>query len=866
MIPKKLERYEIIEWLGGGRFGDVYLVRDKLLDKKFALKMGRGKGDVDGYLKEAKIISGLEHPNIIRFYTADMIEGRIFIVTEFIKGKSLREVIEKEAPMDIKTALSIGKDILKGLSYAHKRGIIHRDLKPENIMITKDNTVKIVDFGISRIGEDITASIAGTPPYMPKEAWKGKYDVRSDEWSAALIIYEMLTGVNPFFSENLEEVRKKIFKGKIRPLKTVASRINIEVEETLEKALSPDMEDRFPTVDDFLRTLREESHSTILTMKMKKRSSIKGLPYPLTEEEREALIHKENVLLLGGPGTGKTYTLMAKVIDLINKGTPPESVVVTTFTLRNWHELKKRIEKELGTTTRDIILGNFHNLCLRILRRDIGILGFPEDFTVVPSSTQAIIMKSISKNYGVNHRYAMRRIQEYKARGLKAKEFIERKMENTIIEIWDQYQKRLKKENRLDYDDVLIFTRDILKGNPGLKNFYANKFKHLIIDEYQDLNPIQVEIIRLLFSGKNHVFATGDDDQMIYGWRGANPKTVKFFAKYFPPSIILKLTRSFRLPASISNAAANLIKYNRDREEKVIFPRNMKGEGIIVKQFTRRNSEASFLIKEITKLVKEGYNFSEIAVMFRVNRYSRLIAESLLNADIPYSSLGGGFYERKEIAGLIRLMEFLITKRQSKLLSAINFPETIVKKTKKAKSIGLKDYIEGKKDKRVEEKYKKLLSLSEMIKGMGPATTVRSIVKSLGLIEYYSSKESGIERIENINEFIQSSEDFEEKFPGKNLNAYITYVKDIKRAGLSGQEGVNLLTVHSAKGLEFPVVFILGLEEGLFPLLRSMTTRKEMEEERRLMYVAMTRTVRKLYLTYSSPAKPSRFLSEIFGQ
>ncbi len=866
MIPKKLERYKIIEWLGGGRFGDVYLVQDKLLEKKFALKIGRGKGDVDGYLKEAKIISGLEHPNIIRFYTADMIEGRIFIVTEFIEGKSLREIIEKEAPLDIKTALSIGKDILKGLSYAHKRGIIHRDLKPENIMLTKDNTVKIVDFGISRIGEDITASIAGTPPYMPKEAWKGKYDVRSDEWSAALIIYEMLTGVNPFFSENLEDVRKKIFKGKIRPLKTVASRISIEIEEALKKALSPDMDDRFPSVNDFLRTLREETHSNISTMKMKKRPSIKGLPYPLTEEEREALIHEENVLLLGGPGTGKTYTLTAKVIDLINRGISPESVVLTTFTLRNWHELEKRLEKELGTLTRDIILGNFHNLCMRILRRDIGILGFPEDFTVIPSSTQAIIMKSISKNYGVNHRYAMRKIQEYKARGLKAKEFIERKMENTIVEIWDQYQSRLKKENHLDYDDVLIFTRDILKRNPGLKNFYTNKFKYLVIDEYQDLNPVQVEIVRLLFSGENQVFATGDDDQMIYGWRGANLRTIKFFEKYFPPAIILKLTRSFRLPVSISNAAANLIKYNRNREEKIIFPKKVAGEGVIVKQFARKNSEASFLVKEITKLVKEGYNFSEIAVMFRVNRYSRLIVESLLNAGIPHSSLGGGFYERKEIAGLITLMEFIITKKQSKLLSAINFPETLVKKRKKTKSKDIKNYIEGKKDEAAKEQYKKLLSLSEMIKGMGTATAVRSVVKSLGLIEYYSSKENGIERIENIDEFIQSAEDFEEKFPGKNLNAFITYVKDIKRAGLSGQEGVNLLTVHSAKGLEFPVVFILGLEEGIFPLLRAMITREEMEEERRLMYVAMTRAIRKLYLTYSTPAKPSRFLSEIFGQ
>ena len=240
MIPKSLKRYKVIEWIGGGRFGDVYLVEDTLIKKKFAMKVGRGGGNINAFLDEAKILASLDHPNIVRFYTADIIKNRIIIITEFIKGESLRDIIEKRAPISKDEALFITADILKALSYAHKYGVIHRDLKPENIIISDKGEVKVVDFGIARIGEgDMTLSIAGTPPYMPKEAWKGKADERSDIWAVGVILYEMLTGVNPFNGDNIESVRKNIFSGKVASVKELNPDISTEVDKIVKKALEP---------------------------------------------------------------------------------------------------------------------------------------------------------------------------------------------------------------------------------------------------------------------------------------------------------------------------------------------------------------------------------------------------------------------------------------------------------------------------------------------------------------------------------------------------------------------------------------------------------------------------------------------------
>ncbi len=864
MLPNITKRYEILEWLGGGRFGDVYLVRDKLIDRKFALKVGRGGGNTEAFLEEARIISHLEHKNIIRFFTADIIDGRIVIVTEYIEGRTLREIIDRDAPLDPETALDYGKQLLSALTYAHKRGVIHRDLKPENIMVLDDGNIKVVDFGIARIGEgDLTVSIAGTPPYMAREVWKGKASELSDQWSAGLILYEMLTGKNPFFGETLEDVRKKIFKGKIPHINTYGISLPSRIGEAIMRALSPDPDKRYPDVGVFLSELTiKDSVSPPVYIKKKE---LRGLPYPLTEEQREAIEADANVLVLGGPGTGKTYTLMAKVVHLLKKGVRPENMIVTTFTLRNWSELEKRIGRELGHRVREIILGNFHHVCMIFLKRDIGLLGFGEDFRVIPPNIQAIYMKKACEGTGVDYRYATNRISSYKAKGIDVRMAETIGVSEKVLRVWKKYQEILKNENSLDYDDVILYTMKLFQDEAVTRE-YRNRFSHILVDEFQDLSPAQISILRQMCGDNNRIFATGDDDQMIYGWRGANLNNIRKFGDGFPPAKVFRLTRSFRLPSSIQRAASNLIRFNLEREEKVVIPRDFNDKSsIIIKQFSKQSGEASFVASEIKKLVKAGYNYSDIAVIYRVNYLSRGLSEAFKKSGIPHSFVGGGFYERKEITGLISVLEYIAYGGKTRLFKALLYPEGGKASRKKT------DIDQILKNKEMKKKYQIL----ENIRGASPGitTTIRSVIDFFNVVQYYTDREGGLESLENINEFLKAGEEFEERFPEKSLKKFLEYIQEVSRAGVSGQEGVNLMTVHSAKGLEFPVVFIYALRDGVFPLLRSLSTREELEEERRLMYVAMTRATERLYLTcsvsknrLSGSDKPSRFLSEIFGQ
>ena len=380
MITQKLGKFKIIGYLGGGRFGDVYLAHDTLLDSKVALKIARSHiNDFSLFLNEVKILFSLEHPNILRYFSAESIEGKLVLVTEYIEGHTLRDFIEKNCPTNHETANKIMLSIADAVDYANSKDLIHRDLKPENIMLDPNGNIKIMDFGLAKFVEkDLTQSMGGTPTYMSPESWNGKITTSTDQWSLAVIGLEMLNGSNPFFANNLEDIREKIMKP-LNASDCFLFSAPKAVTESFLKALSPDPELRFATCKDFVKRAFKYWYDR---KRVAKKSKIKGHPSilpniknptiqnrkkrRLTKEQTQAIsCQKKRVLILGGPGTGKTQTLIEKAYTLVYwRKVDPVKIFITTFTVKGWQDLEERLQKALKTKARDICIGNFHRLCL----------------------------------------------------------------------------------------------------------------------------------------------------------------------------------------------------------------------------------------------------------------------------------------------------------------------------------------------------------------------------------------------------------------------------------------------------------------------------------------------------------------------
>ncbi len=840
--------------------------------------MGRGKGSIEPFLEEARILASLEHPNIIRFYTVELYEGRLLIVTEYVEGESLREVISRDAPLPPERALNIILQAVKGLSYAHSFGVIHRDIKPENILITRKGKVKLVDFGLARLFErDMTMSVAGTPSYMAPEAWEGHVTKLSDQWSLAVVLYEMLTGVNPFMGDSLEDVRRKIKSGQFQPPSALRSSIPQELSDAIVQALSANPEERFETIEEFGRAISGgEKEEIPLILPGRKKTSILD---KLTEEQRRACeIEGRNCLVVGGAGTGKTFTLTARVVYLLEKGESPESMFVTTFTVKGWKDMEERIEKEIGEHSRSLFLGNFHHLASLILERDLGRLGFKEGWSVIPVNMQERIISEITRG-GTDARYILREIGKYKSRGLSYEDVKIKGMWGTLlVEIWERYQRTLMERNMLDYDDVLFYTKVLLEEFSDLREYYREKFKYILVDEFQDLNPVQLEILDLL-RREDNLWVTGDDDQSIYRFRGASPVPMMEFEKRYKPAEVIHLTRSFRLPPEIHSIALNVLSYNKQRIPKVIMTDKRKGGDVKVVPLSNAREEASYVASVILSEVEKGRDYGDIAVLYRITRLSRLLEEALKERGIPHSTLfHSSFYRRKEITWLLDLLELVLTPtKKRKFLSVMRFPTKLLKKEEEKEVREREDFIPYLLEKG-SEKVKKLLSLilglHENVQGLTPGRALQLLIEGTGILSYLERKkdESSYMKAENIKELLDAASEFEERSERKDVRAFLRYVKALRKSGFE-EGGVNLLTVHGAKGLEFPVVFVIGLTEGTFPVGGALAGREDIEEERRLFYVAITRAKEKLYLTYPlhegytrRPSTPSRFIKEILGR
>ncbi len=841
MLLKKLGKYEIIDWLGGGRFGDVFLAHDTILDKNFALKISRMRKEEISMLKdEAKLLAAFDHPNIVRFYNIDFIDNKLVLVMEYIKGKTLRDIIT-EGGIDVNEIIGITSQILNALIYAHKNKVLHRDLKPENILIMEKNKklfIKVTDFGLARFikSGSISASTAGTPIYMAPEVWSGNFDEKSDIWSIGTMLYELLTGVPPFLADNLNTLREKIEKNKFLAPTILRPHIPTYIEDAVTQSLNLKPDAR-PTATELLQMLIQKGEAIRIDS---------GLILPEKETESFNLTPNQidvinmidgKILLLGQAGCGKTSTLTYAIARLIEKGIPISKILICTFTNKASNDIKNRLLRLVNFPVYDLWLGTFHTIALRILRRDAERLDMSEDFIINEPKKVFAEMKIKTGKYRTNA--IIKFIETLKAKGITPNKFRPKNAwEKLCHKIYKEYQTYLKSKNIMDYDDLILYAVKLLSENKDIRQYYNTLFDYIFVDELQDINPAQYKLISLLC--KNNIFFTGDEDQAIYGWRGAERELIYRVPKDFKNIKTFYLTKSFRLPQSILEIANNLML-----REATALPTVESGD-ILVYAAKSEKGEADYVIKEIKNLKKEGFRYQDIALLYRMNYISRVYEEMLIKARIPHTLIGGKtFYERTDIKPLIDYLELL------EHYCTYNVSNSKIIEKFIAKAIGL-----FKIRKKNMECINKIFEYHiQNATVLSPSNIIKEVISAAKL------------KGENINELMSLAGGYENCTISKFLNE-IKLIQELDLADW-GKNTVKLMTIHSAKGLEFPVVFVVDLAEDIFPLTKKMASQKEIEEERRLCYVALTRAQKKLYLLYPKwrygrYQKPSRFLVDMF--
>ena len=625
----------------------------------------------------------------------------------------------------------------------------------------------------------------------------------------------------------------------------------------------------------------------------------------LNDKQYEAVVNTEGpCLVIAGAGSGKTKVLTHKIAYLIGeKGAKPWDILAITFTNKAANEMKERIANLVGDDAKDIWMGTFHSICVRILRRFIDRIGFDSSFIIFDTSDQRTLVKACMRDLAIddklfNDRSVLSEISNAKNEMLEPAQYTARSngdfRKEKIATVYELYQKRLKENNAIDFDDIINYTIKILMENPDILEYYANKFKYVLVDEYQDTNKAQFTLVTLLASKHGNITVVGDNDQGIYSFRGADISNILNFERDFPGTKIIKLEQNYRCTGNILKAANSVIKNNEVKYKKELWTENEEGNLPKVYQADNEYDEATYIVTEIEHLKREEYyKYSDFAILYRMNTQSRAIEDILRRENVPYKIIGGlKFYERKEIKDIIAYLRLIQNSADNlSLKRIINEPKRGIGKTsldkvealaeqnetsmyeviKHADQYGLNrvflnsrefiNVIEELKDKKDE------LVISELIK-----TTLKKTGYTKALEEENTIEAEN--RIENLEEFLTVAIEFEEEYAENSLSQFlegITLSSDIDNVEET-EDSVTLMTLHSAKGLEFPVVFLVGMEEGIFPGYKSISEPKELEEERRLCYVGITRAKEHLYLTCSkqrtifgstSYNPVSRFLKEI---
>lgn len=629
---------------------------------------------------------------------------------------------------------------------------------------------------------------------------------------------------------------------------------------------------------------------------------IKGL----NKQQQEAVLHGEGpLLILAGAGSGKTRVLTHRIAYLIKeRKIKPENILAITFTNKASKEMKERIGNLIGELSDKIWVSTFHSACVRILRLNIERLGYDKNFVIFDSADQKTLVVDCIKELNLNEKnFPYKSIlhmigkakDELMFPDVYAKMYESDFKMKKISQIYELYQKKLRQNNALDFDDIIMLAVKLLMENEDVLEYYHRKFRYILVDEYQDTNNAQYALVSLLAKGSKNLCVVGDDDQSIYGWRGANIRNILDFEKEFKDTKVIKLEQNYRSTQTILEAANCVICNNNGRKNKKLWTDNEAGSQIKHCLSNNEREEAAFLAKEIKNIVEtEEKDYKDFAVLYRTNAQSRVIEEVLIREGIPYRIFGGlKFYDRKEIKDIIAYLRVVQNPVDNIALKRIiNVPKRGIGNTtvNVAESIAVKrdcsvfSIISNSKEiedlKRASSKLETFVTMISKFRvfkdSMKVSELIEHVIDESGILKELRD-ENSIEantRIENIKELISVAIEFENQNDDGTLEQFlehISLVADIDNID-EEQNIVTLMTLHSAKGLEFPIVFMVGLEEGVFPGYRSLGEESELEEERRLCYVGITRAREKLYLTNTVSRtlfgnttynKVSRFIKEI---
>lgn len=628
----------------------------------------------------------------------------------------------------------------------------------------------------------------------------------------------------------------------------------------------------------------------------------------LNKEQQQAVKTTEGpLLIMAGAGSGKTRVLTHRIAYvLLEKGVNPYNILAITFTNKAAREMKERIAAILGGAADDIWISTFHSMCVRILRRDIDRIGINRNFTILDTADQLSVIKGIIKDKNIDPkkfdaRGILGSISSAKNELIDAKEYsklVGNYYEKIVSDVFEEYEKRLLKNHSLDFDDLIMKTIQLFHRVPEVLEYYQRKFQYIHVDEYQDTNKAQYKLVNLLAAKFKNLCVVGDSDQSIYGWRGADIANILSFEKDYPNAKVILLEQNYRSTKNILHAANEVIANNANRKPKNLWTENMQGEKIRYYRADSEQGEALFVTGKIKELVDHSERkYSDIAILYRTNAQSRAMEEMFVKANIPYTIVGGTkFYDRKEIKDILAYLRLVANPDDDiSLTRIINVPKRGIGATSLDRiaqyallhdismfsALGEVEHIglAAKATKACAEFYHLIKDLNQMQEYLSVMELTEEMIKRTEYKEMLKAEKTleAESRLENIEEFLSVTKNFQETSEDKTLIAFLTdlaLVADIDQMDKeeNNKEAVVLMTLHSAKGLEFPVVFLIGLEEGVFPHSRSLMDEGEMEEERRLMYVGVTRAEEELYITNAqlrtlfgrtnmNPA--SRFIAEI---
>ena len=639
-------------------------------------------------------------------------------------------------------------------------------------------------------------------------------------------------------------------------------------------------------------------------MEMKADKLVNGL----NPEQRKAVQTTNGpLLIMAGAGSGKTRVLTHRIAYLmVEKEVAPWNILAITFTNKAAREMKDRIGNLLGPDAEDIWISTFHSMCVRILRRDIDRIGYSRTFSILDTTDQQSVIKQILKDQNIDpkkydYRAILGAISSAKNELINSEEYEKTAAgyyEKVVSDVYKEYEKRLRKNQALDFDDLIMKTILLFERVPEVLTYYQRKFQYIHVDEYQDTNRAQYMLVKMLAERFENLCVVGDSDQSIYRWRGADIANILSFEKDYPNASVILLEQNYRSTKRILQAANQVIANNSNRKPKNLWTENLEGNKIQYYNADNEQAEAAFVVGKILELTRNGEKkLNDVAILYRTNAQSRVMEEYLLKSNIPYSIVGGvKFYDRKEIKDILAYLRLISNPHDDiSLRRIINVPKRGVGSTSVDKIadfaamqdtsmfdaldsielIGLspkisKTCLEFRDMIRNYSNMQDYLSVTELVEEVLDKTGYKDMLKAEKTIESQS-------RLENLDEFLSVTKNFEEQNEDKSLVAFLTdlaLVADIDQLDKeeTPQSSVTLMTLHSAKGLEFPVVFLLGLEEGVFPHSRSLMEEEEMEEERRLAYVGITRAEEELFLTNAgmrtlfgrtSYNPVSRFIEEI---